>query len=267
MAKVARSLNTHDLLDDLPWAQWGPACQAVHVEGVRREIEEQSRSNAATAIKRASGSAVTSADLEIMFPTMDPVLVRTILAEAAAPQQAIEILLTLSASVVEPAGVPAPSEIVSVDDQEAFPILVDANGWQLVNTRALSNDDGDQKVGNTWRNRAKAAAGLPQQKLAKPTAKNVRTRRRPGLGCSLMANAACEESVIVPAPTLATEYDFRQQKGQRRAACRSNGGANVLGGGSGVARDDCDELNSSCSDIETQVSPSMKGLEGHVAGA
>lgn len=191
-------------------------CQKVHSEKVHEELfEKQRRSFVSSHSRVVAGSRVKAADLQAMFPSLDPSLVQAIIDDSVSPQHAVETLLMLSAASAEPASEEAgcqdlhmPKDL-GVDDHMAFPVLVDTAGWQVMGP---SFSHGSEDLGSAWCDLAKVAAALPHQKLAARPATQltaIRPQRHP--------NASEHDDVsAVAQPEMETDYELRQRVGERR---------------------------------------------------
>lgn len=221
--KAARLVNTSDLAE-FHRGEFQRRCHEANIEEVQREMRwEQARSSAVL-----TTTVITATTLESMFSTLDPSLVRSISAEAATPQQALQILLALSASIAAPAAVEEPpSADIGVDDHEAFPVLLDTDGWQVVSNRAFINHDSGEKTCSAWCDRAKAAAELPQQKIARSTTGASASARQCRAQQQFSARSPpTEEGLDHPSLTVAApaEYLQRQEVGQRHVERRAGRG-------------------------------------------
>jgi len=114
-------------------------------------------------------STMTRTEVEAMFPTLDPALVRSIYAEAPSPQAGIDTLLALGASMREPvtnsadeahAAAKEPARDIGVEDESKFPSLTDADGWQIVGLARLEQDLMGN-LGDDWAEKAKIGASAP----------------------------------------------------------------------------------------------------------
>jgi len=169
----APDVNVYDIPEMMPGAQAGAnpvdrerfeqRCRQLH-----RDQEHERQQEVATD-RLASGSAMAGTELEAMFPTLDPALVRSIYAEAQSPQAGIDTLLQLAASTNEPVIISAgeahpaakvPPREIGVEDENKFPSLTDADGWQVVGRAQLERDlQGD--LGSNWAQKAKIGASAP----------------------------------------------------------------------------------------------------------
>jgi len=166
----APEVNTFDLVEQRRGARSSatPAQRAYfeqRCQNIYRDVvqEEWHASAAAQEAREAAGSGTTIEDLQAMFPSMDPSLVQSLYFEATSPQQALDTLIALSASVAEPV-VPTdsiPPKEIGVEDDDKFPLLVDSDGWQVVGMQALQHEP-KAELGSAWRDRAQPAAALPR---------------------------------------------------------------------------------------------------------
>jgi hypothetical protein len=158
---------------------------------------------------------VTSNDLVAMFPSIDPKLVRTLMEEAQTPQDAIETLLEIAATIGDLGEVgqrvstPPPLNL-GVEDMQQFPTLMDADGWQVVSQHQFERDP-EENLGSAWRDRAKAAVPLP---APVPMQSHVR-----GKAASRKRERKEKESDITDNTDsqLDTDFDLRHKKGEQRA--------------------------------------------------
>jgi len=170
------------------------------------DVEEKGVAVAAVPARQA-----TAEQLESMFPNLDPVLVRALAADATTPQQAMETLLALSAATAEPASVPLPPRDVGLEDIDAFPSLVDADGWQVC-SQQLFDRNPEADLGSAWRDRAKAIASTPAPcPVAKPANPLAIRQKR----ASKQDDGASPETVHVE-----TEYELRHRLGKQRISNR-----------------------------------------------
>lgn len=214
-------VNLSDVPELLPGAQ--PSANPAQREQfeqrsikLHREAELEERETTVTKV-RATGGAVTVADLEAMFPMLDSALISCIYADSRTPQAAIDTLLALSADLNEPvdgaprAKTPPPRE-VGVEDHEKFPSLTDSNGWQVGSSKLFERDP-EEELGSVWRDRAKDAAHLAAPKptmlansaWGKPRKKKEEEAPR-GTGYR-------DEEKPLPE----TDYELRHRIGQQRA--------------------------------------------------
>merc|ERR1719440_1941364 len=121
-------------------------------------------------------TAATVDELEIMFPKLDPALVRALAADAGTVQQAMETLLALSEATAEPQGPAQPPKDIGLQDADAFPHLVDADGWEVVSQR-LFDHSLEEDLGSVWRDRARAIASTPAPPSA-PTKASMNAKKR-----------------------------------------------------------------------------------------
>lgn len=162
--------------------------------------EEYDGSNLASA-----APAVEAADLEAMFPNLDAALVKALSAEAATPQQALETLLKLAASMQSPAGTVEPTKDVGLESAELFPALLDTHGWQIASTDMLQPASTGTTPSISWSDRAKAAAAKP----APIPTRQCHTKTQKSQG-----RQACGAHTTVV--ELETDYDCRQRMGKQR---------------------------------------------------
>lgn len=207
------SLNNSDLVELLPGAQpsANPAererfearCRQVHAED--RVAETHSPSEEVWNANRSSADSRFD-DLMAMFPALEPSLIAAIASEARSQQGAIETLLLLNAAAEGTGSTPSPSPKPGprTDDYEAFPVMLDADGWQVCTSRAEPSQPEDK--GTSWSDRAKAVAATPAPKVA-AKASPAPTRRR---------RAAAEGKDDVDECEVGGEYELRHALGRRR---------------------------------------------------
>mmetsp|Transcript_107203 Transcript_107203/g.301694 ORF Transcript_107203/g.301694 Transcript_107203/m.301694 type:complete len:267 (-) Transcript_107203:105-905(-) len=221
---AAPYLNLYDIPELLPGAE--PRANGPQRDRFERRCRTLHReSDLGGPEAHAKGASPQIEDLIMMFPVLDPDLVRTLAAEARSPQQAIDTLLALAAAAAEPGGSPPgpvgpapPPPSLGVDDHEKFPTLVDSNGWQVVSQQRIERN-ADEDLGSAWRDRASAAAELPAPRPVVaprpwgPQATRA-SRRRAEAGDT-------KDDASIDAPLPETDYEFRQRVGQRRAKNRA----------------------------------------------
>jgi len=219
-------VNLYDMPEMMPGAHPGAnpvqrerfesRCKTLH-----RAAEEEER-EASDELRAASGEAAKSSDLESMFPSLDPALVRMLYAEAQSPQAAIETLLALAAATNEPgapmqrAASPPPRDL-GVKDISKFPSLVDADGWQITSRRQLESDP-NADLGSAWCERAKAGAAAPAP------APSQGQRAPMGAWGQRRKEKAKESEDQADQTEWPTDYEARHQAGQRRALKRAQYG-------------------------------------------
>lgn len=121
-------------------------------------------------------ATIAVAELMAMFPLLDPQLVQAIVAEAPTVQLAMETLLALASALAVPLVVPRddPSEVgegplpfVRVENHQHFPILVDADGWQMMSVHE-SNWHLVEIEECSWSDRAKHGATMHPSWVGRP---------------------------------------------------------------------------------------------------
>lgn len=186
-------------------------CRQLHQEEVRAERA----SMASRAESRATESELAMAELEAMFPNIDPGLVRSLAAELPSPQHAIEMLLMLAATMADADGgdeshrTPAPEPLdLGVESLERFPSLLDTQGWQV---RSHSRE---QEPGCEWRDRAQAARHIaaPKKSASSSQVSLEKPRRKPKKSMELDHEPQ----------QFQTDYEWRLLAGQRRAQRRQS---------------------------------------------
>mmetsp|Transcript_102506 Transcript_102506/g.161800 ORF Transcript_102506/g.161800 Transcript_102506/m.161800 type:complete len:265 (-) Transcript_102506:100-894(-) len=218
--------NSHPMVNvsDLPELLPGAQCNANPAQ--REEFEQQCRLLYKEEIEHqyhfyqrhptahiGTDFAASSDDMVAMFPSIDPVLIRTLVEEARTPQDAIETLLELSGMGYQRAATPPPLQL-GVEDMEKFPSLVDADGWQVFSQRHMERGT-EENFGSTWRDRAKAGIPLPAPTAVFSSARGtvvVKRRERK------------EQESDATENTTTTDYDVRHRKGQQRVKNRMHYG-------------------------------------------
>mmetsp|Transcript_154782 Transcript_154782/g.268214 ORF Transcript_154782/g.268214 Transcript_154782/m.268214 type:complete len:268 (+) Transcript_154782:121-924(+) len=204
-----------------------------HCQKLYRDLvaEEQTRLEIG---REASITRDTESDLEAMFPMLDAALVRMLAAEAPTPQRAIETLLALAAATAEPVvSVPSPpARNLGVEDMASFPSLCDSDGWQVVSKQQLERDP-NEELGSAWRDRTKAAAGIPAPRAAQraPHVAHAGSRRR--------APRNKDEEHNGDQPQFETDYEFRHRIGEKRAWNRTQFGRGKGSGREAGGQADC----------------------------
>ncbi|CAJ1336365.1 unnamed protein product [Effrenium voratum] len=97
-------------------------------------------------------------------------------------------------------------------DHEKFPVLTDAEGWQVVSQKLIDGKK-EEDLGSAWCDRAKAVQHMPAAPVPQPAAPLPKRK------------AKKEESKEVEEDDiLETDYDFRHRIGQNRAKARARFG-------------------------------------------
>merc|ERR1719446_1988097 len=178
-----------------------------------RELDEAELQDKGTEGISVPAFHATTEQLESMFPSLDAALVRALLADASTPQQAMETLLALSAATAEPATAPLPPRNVGLDDVDAFPSLVDADGWQ-VTSQQLFDRNPEADLGSAWCDRARAIASKPAPcpvaKTANATQKKRADKRDEGASLEMVHPE--------------TDYELRHRLGKQRVSNRARFG-------------------------------------------
>jgi len=176
-------------------------CRLLH----REEVQEASF-NLNTAF---SDTAVATSNLEEMFPHLDATLIQSLQTEARTEREAIEVLLALSAAVVQPDTItPSKPQSLGIENHLTFPSLIDADGWQVPCKRLHEED-----LGTAWCCLAKTAVHKPAPKGVVRSSRLTATRsRRQGQreAADDLEEGAYEQQVF-------TDYEHRHQKRWRRA--------------------------------------------------
>lgn len=145
-------------------------------------------------------------NLEVLFPSFDPVLVQAIVAESSTWEDALGVLLTLSDDSVKCE--PRQRSIAKdpVTDSAGFPPLLDADGWEVVRELDL-NEEGDTRV---W------------CEVVKEVASTVQTERRPRLWetnarpSMQVHGGPLGKAILGDQVEFETEHDCRQRHGMER---------------------------------------------------
>lgn len=209
------NINLFDIPELMPGAR-SSATPAERTDFEQRCIQlyaddmEEQYAQAAPVVTDRTAVATTMAELEVMFPDLDPALVRALAADAGTPQQAMETLLALSAATAEPTRPALPPKDLGLQDADAFPSLVDADGWEVASQRLLDRSF-EEDLGSAWRDRAKAIASKPAPSSA-PGKQSGNVKKRA---------AKQTESGSPEAAQPETEYEFRQRLGQQRIRNRT----------------------------------------------
>lgn len=176
-------LNVSDLPELVQPTRRRRPCLQPHLDQLEKRgatvYQEVSQHQAAvpTAVWPPNDARIAVAELISMFPMFEPQLIQAIVAEAATLQHAMETLLALAAAVMEPVIVSRddPSQCgggplshhVRVKIHEHFPLLVDADGWQVTSPHASAwNLIGTAVC--SWSDRAKHAAKLQAPQVDRP---------------------------------------------------------------------------------------------------
>jgi len=209
--------NLYDIPELLPGASSSatPAQRAEFEDRCRQVYAEEERSGS-TQPNLSWDVSLSLEELQNMFPSLDASLVRVMVAEARTPEAAMDTLLALAGAIAEPGVPPSSPEGPPLEDAEAFPALVDAQGWQVYCRRHLEEDP-DQALGSAWCDVAKSIASTPAPKPeilpSKQTASEfgAATRRSHGSRRCKVAepNWPHQESPE-------TDYEFRHRLGKAR---------------------------------------------------
>lgn len=160
-------------------------------------------------VTAATAADVTVDELEAMFPTLDPPLVRMLADDAGTPQQALETLLKLVAASAEPALPSPPPRDLGLEDTDAFPSLVDADGWQVV-SQQLFDRNLEEDLGSAWRDRAKEIANKPAPHQLARTVVTAKKR-------ASKQDKVSDFEMVQPE----TEYEMRHRRGKQRMQNRA----------------------------------------------
>jgi len=187
-------------------------CIQLYQEEVK--VQSMGLQPASFASMSATSGATTKFDaLEAMFPNLDPTLVRVLASDAASPQVAMETLLALTAAIAEPlAADPLPKDM-GLEDIDAFPSLVDADGWQVAGQQQLGGSCGED-LGSAWCDRAKAIANTPAQRAAV----------RMTVASSKKRVGKQDGSIGLEMQQPESEYEYRQRLGKQRVQNRAQFG-------------------------------------------
>mmetsp|Transcript_35228 Transcript_35228/g.56625 ORF Transcript_35228/g.56625 Transcript_35228/m.56625 type:complete len:260 (-) Transcript_35228:45-824(-) len=217
-------VNLFDMPELMPGAQpsANPAareefeqrCRQLHRDEEQERLERQYEHSMTAAAKEQASIN----ELQAMFPSLDADLIRVIHAEAPTPQQAVETLLALNEDAANegrpPITTPPPLDM-GMDDEEKFPVLTDAHGWQVVSQRLIDRDP-EEDLGSAWCDRAKAVQHMPAPVSEKSPSPVLAPKRKPKK--EEKDEKALEEDVFE------TDYDFRHRIGQNRAKHRARYG-------------------------------------------
>jgi len=216
-----RGVNLSDIPELMPGAmssanpakrmEFENRCIQLHQEEMKAQgMNSQSASFAG--MSATSGATINVDALEAMFPNLDSALVRVLASDAASPQVAMEMLLALTAAIAEPfAAAPLPKDI-GLEDIDAFPSLVDADGWQVAGQQQLGRSS-EEDLGSAWCDRAKAIASTPAQRPAVRMAATAATSTK-------RANKQ-DETIGPEMPQPESEYEYRQRLGKQRVQNRA----------------------------------------------
>merc|ERR1711966_565485 len=164
-----------------------------------------------------------------MGPNLDSTLVRALASDAASPQVAMETLLALTAAIAEPlAADPLPKDI-GLEDIDAFPSLVDADGWQVAGQQQLGRSCGED-LGSAWCDRAKAIVNTPAQRAAV----------RMTVASSKKRVSKQDGSMGLEMQQPESEYEYRQRLGKQRVQNRAQFGR----GAKAILSSSCHETDS-----------------------
>jgi len=160
-----------------------------------------------------SDTASVTSSLEEMFPHLDKTLIQNFQTEARTEREAIEVLLALSAAMVQPemaqpdtTVLPKPRSL-GIENHVSFPSLIDADGWQVPGKHLHEED-----LGTAWCSRARAAVDKPAPKgLARPAMMTEARCGRRG------QRKAADVEDMEQEPQVFTDYDYRHEMGCRRA--------------------------------------------------
>jgi len=205
-------VNLSDIPELLPGAQPSatPATRAYFEERCQKLYADDVEAKVASQI---SGVAphITVDELEAMFPSLDPALVQSLASDAPTPRLAMETLLAITAAVAEPVVPSLPPKELGLESTDAFPSLVDADGWQVA-SQYMFERDADEDLGSAWSDRAKAIANKPAPQPAIAPASVSALRRR----------SSKKDEVSQPnLAQLETDYEFRQRLGKQRVQNRA----------------------------------------------
>lgn len=213
---VARSQLPQINLFDIP--ELMPGARSSATPAARTDFEQRCLKLHTDNIKAPSASHSGSAadatvdELAAMFPSLDPALVQALASDAPTPQHAMETLLALAAAVTEPAVPPSPPKDLGIESTDAFPSLMDADGWQVA-SQHMFNRSPDEDLGSAWRDRAKAIANKPvPQATITPPVRAAALKRRTG-----KKDEATVPDIVQPED----DYEFRQRIGKQRVYNRA----------------------------------------------
>ncbi|CAL1156382.1 unnamed protein product [Cladocopium goreaui] len=213
-------VNLFDMPELMPGAQpsANPAareefeqrCRQLHRDEEQERLERQYEHSVTAAAKEQASIN----ELQAMFPSLDADLIRVIHAEAPTPQQAVETLLALNDANEGqvPMTTPPPLDM-GMDDEEKFPVLTDAHGWQVVSQRLIDRDP-EEDLGSAWCDRAKAVQHMPAPM----------TEKSPVLAPKRKPKKEEKDEKPLEEDVFETDYDFRHRIGQNRAKHRARYG-------------------------------------------
>jgi len=208
-------VNLFDIPEIMPGAQpTASSAQRMEFESRCVKLFQEERHDDKAA---ASPIPTTAADLQAMFPNMDAALVQTLAAEAPSHQAAMETLLALSAAMADPVKPEQPPKDIGLEDADAFPLLVGADGWEVASRQQLERKL-DEDTGSPWCDRAKAAASKPAPPIVATAAAAVAMRRK-------SSNRACAAGFCeTSGPETETDYEYRHRLGKDRTQNRAKFG-------------------------------------------
>jgi len=162
-----------------------------------------------------SGATANVDALEAMFPNLDSALVRVLASDAASPQLAMETLLALTFAIAEPLAAARLPKDIGLEDIDAFPSLVDADGWQVAGQQQLRRSS-EEDLGSAWCDRARAIASTPAQRPAVRMAATLATSKK--------RVSEQDEPIGLEVPQPESEYEYRQRLGKQRVQNRAQFG-------------------------------------------
>lgn len=191
-----------------------------------KDAQEQNWQESQVRVACEKGDAKEQfSQLEKMFPNLDPELVWNTFQETPNTQDALDTLLALSAAMSSDSGAAGRTDAVteacasahvanhkheaSPVDSSTWPVLVDSDGWEIVNFQMLRQQE--QDLGSVWCNTAKDAASLPTPKVAPNTLLKAR-RKQMEPQVSMRTMDCIEEDTA----SVLTDYELRQMRGQLR---------------------------------------------------
>lgn len=197
-----------------------PGASSSATPAQREEFEQRCRdlyaevSQQQSAFRSAGTADVTTIkDLEDMFPALDPALIHLLAADAGSPLLAMETLLALAAAAPAETNQDAlPAMELGLNDNDAFPCLVDADGWQLPSEQLFARNP-EADLGSAWCERAKVVASMPSPAVVSYPKSTLATYRKT---CSRKQEAAIVQDASSDGILAETEHEFRIRHGRQR---------------------------------------------------
>uniref|UniRef100_A0A7S1FIM4 Uncharacterized protein n=1 Tax=Noctiluca scintillans TaxID=2966 RepID=A0A7S1FIM4_NOCSC len=210
MVYVKHSVRPRELdLSDAPEVSLHSALSSANrlkrCEHLNLEVDIEPRGALTEAVRH-----IPVAQLETMFPMLDPVLARTLYSEAPSPQAGIDILLALASSATEvqtadgdARAVTPPVRDLGLQDVAKFPSLRDCDGWEVIGKSDLAML---RDVDGEWVERARWGSCAPDPPVS-------------STGSALpRVSTSSRQSARVPDQL--ADYDLRRSAGLRRTRNR-----------------------------------------------